>query len=329
MRESEKGGALGIVLVIIALVGVSVVSFIIGQKTPTVALGSDSPTQIADGAANTDPKTNPVLAKLNGEEIRRQDVVKLINTMPAQMKQIPIEQLFPMALEQTISNKIIDKKAANAGLENDPDVKKQLAQAREQFVRGKFIENAIDAKLTDERLKASYDGYVFGFPDVQEVKAAHILVEDEKTAKDLIGKLNKGDEFATLAKENSKDGSAETGGELGYFAQNEVVPEFAEAAFALEVGAYTKKPVKSQFGYHIIRIDEKRKRPPAEFDVIQNSLKQELQREILNEVLTEWKEAANIERFDINGKPLPEAEEPAAGDAAPEPSAPEVENAAE
>lgn len=333
MRQSEKGGALGVVLVIILLAGTAVVSFIAGQKNSSVELpgvGNIAETvyDVDTTVVNTDPKTNPVLAKIDGKEIRRQDVVKLVNTMPPQMQQIPIEQLFPMALEQTISNTIIDQKAKDSGLKNDPDVKKQLAQVQEQLIRGKFIENTVDERLTEARIKESYDGYVEGFPQLEEVKAAHILVDDEKLAKDIIKKLDKGEDFAALAKENSKDGSAENGGDLGYFAQNEVVPEFASAAFATDVGSYTKTPVKSEFGFHIIKVEEKRKRPPAPYEQVKPYLEQELQRAIVDEVLKEWKEAASIERFDINGAPLPEQTAPAAGEEESDAAEPASEGAA-
>lgn len=325
MRQSEKGGALGVVLVIILLIGTAFVSFIAGQKNSSVVLPGVGHLAASDdvdtNVVNTDPKTNPVLAKIDGKEVRRQDVVKLVNSMPPQMQQVPIEQLFPMALEQTISNSIIDQKAKASGLSNDPDVKKQLAQAKEQLIRGKFLENTVKARLTEERVKKSYDGYVSGFPKLDEVKAAHILVDEEKLAKDLVKKLNKGEDFAALAKEHSKDGSSENGGDLGYFAENEVVPEFASAAFSTDVGAYTKEPVKSQFGYHIIKVEEKRKRPAAPFEQVKPYLEQELQRTIVDEVLNEWKSTASIERFDINGNPLPEQTAPAAGEASAEETA--------
>ncbi len=140
--------------------------------------------------------------------------------------------------------------------------------------------------------------------------------------------IDKGEDFAALAKENSKDGSAENGGDLGYFAQNEVVPEFASAAFATDVGSYTKTPVKSEFGFHIIKVEEKRKRPPAPYEQVKPYLEQELQRAIVDEVLKEWKEAASIERFDINGAPLPEQTAPAAGEEESDAAEPASEGAA-
>jgi peptidyl-prolyl cis-trans isomerase C len=168
----------------------------------------------------------------------------------------------------------------------------------------------VNKKISESRLKDAYEKYVKAFPDVQDVKARHILVKDEAKAKDLIKQLGEGKDFAELAKANSTDGTAQNGGELGYFAKTEVVPPFADAAFALNVGEYSKTPVKTDFGYHVIKVEEKRKRPPAAYDEIKPLLETQLRREILEETVEAWRDDAQIERFDINGKPI----EPAGGD---------------
>ncbi len=297
-----------IILLILIIVGVGAFAYIkdkangknkdVSEKTSSVESSEKAEMDIL-------VDDNVVLAIIDGDEIKRSEVIEIVNTMPAQMTQIPMEQLFPMALEQLVNNKIIDKNAAKAGLETNKDVLEKLEQAKEQIIRATFLENAIKEKVTDEAIKAKYDEYVKNFPDVEEVKAAHILVDDEKLAKSIIKKLNSGADFVDLAKENSKDGSSENGGELGYFTKVDVVPAFAEAAFATKVGEYTKTPVKSAFGYHIIKIEDKRKRPPAEFEQIKPYIEQEMHRAALDEVLKELKSEANIERFDINGNPLP------------------------
>ncbi len=314
--NSEYGGGAVAILVILVIAAVGVLAYISGKKDllNTDALEVPSVIAKADVENAPDPENNPVVVKIGKEEITRQDVIDLVNQMPPQMQQIPMPQLLPMAVEQLVSNKIVDEKAKNAGLGRDKDVLAQLAEVKKQIIRSKFLENEIEARITEERLKAAYDKYVENFPKVEEVKAAHILVDEEKTAKDIIKKLKKGDSFADLAKENSKDGSAEGGGDLGYFAKTDVVPEFAEAAFALKAGAYTQKPVKTDFGYHIIKVEEKRQRPPAAYEEATQYLEQEMQREVLDEALNEWKSAVTIERFDMNGKPLAE-KEPAAGEA--------------
>ena len=318
-NRDESGNAVVITLVVLALVAVGGFAYMSGKQgglnlgaIGDIASTDNDSVAVAGNTASADE--NPILVKLDGADIRRQDVIDFINTMPGQIRQqVPPQQLFSLALEQMVGNVIVDKKAAGSNLKNDADVKAQVAKATDQIIRAKFIENAIDENLSDERIKAAYENYLKNFPEVEEVRAAHILVDDEAVAKDIIAKLNKGGSFADLAKEFSKDGSSANGGDLGYFTAADVVPEFSKAAFSQDVGSFSKSAVKSDFGYHIVRVDDKRKRPPAEFDAAKSFLEQELRQTILQEVVASWKEGVDIERFDINGKPL-SAQEPAAGE---------------
>lgn len=321
----ENGNAVVIALVVLVVAAVGVLAFMSGKINIAQNQGDSSIEVAANEEGAQDGQSNPVVAILNGEEIKRQDVLVAINSMPPQMRAaLPAEQLYPMALEQLISNKIIEEKAMKAGLENDETVLEQLEVAKTQIIRTQFLENEIKAGITDELVNAEYEQYVKDFPEVDEVKAAHILVDDEKLAKDLIKKLDKGAAFDVLAAENSKDGSAAQGGDIGYFAKEEVVPEFADAAFAMKVGEYSKKPVKSDFGYHIIRVDDARKRPPADLEQVKPMIEQKIGRQVFEEKVAQWKDAVEIERFDFNGQPLNTAE-PAAGQEA----AAEAETAAD
>ncbi len=313
--SAQNGNAMMVALTVTAIFGAGFIGYKVGQEDIFKQFMASMPQQesttdvaVSEPEVNTG-KENPVLAKVDGQEIRRLEVMNLVNAMPPQMRQIPLMQLYPMALEQVIANKIVDAKAVNSGLENDKDVQKQVFDAKQQIIRAKFLENEIKSRVSEERIRAKYEEYLKNFPDIEEVKAAHILVDDEKLAKEIIKKLDKGADFAALAKEYSKDGSAQNGGDLGYFAKNEVVPEFAEVAFSTKVGTYAKKPVKSDFGYHIVRVDEKRKRPPEAYEKIAPMLEQELHRVAFEEIMSEWKSAAKIERFDINGNPIPDAKD--------------------
>lgn len=319
LSVAQQGKAAIAVLAVLAVVAAGVLGFVAGQKSGPEPMGGvnppkEGPFKVGKGEV----QENPVVASVNGSDIKRQDVIDLMNAMPMQMRQVPPEQLYPMALEQAVGNKLADRKSAISGLEKDPLVQKQLWQAKEQIIRANFIEREVNSRITEDLLKEEYDRYVEKFPEVEEVKAAHILVEDEKIAKDIVRKLDKGEDFAELAKEYSKDGSAERGGEIGYFARNEVVAEFADSAFETKPGTYAKKPVKSEFGYHVVRVDEKRMRPPMPFEQIKPYIKQELERTKLQEILDEWKAEAKIERFDINGNPVEPAAEEESAEAAAE-----------
>lgn len=255
---------------------------------------------------------NPTVAKIGEEEIKRVDVLNYIQTLPPQTRQLPIAQLFPVALEQVINNRVITEKSEDVNLDNDPAVKEQLAEIKKNIVRDVYLQNTVNEKITDERLQEAYNAYTANFPDVNEARARHILVKERSEAKDLIKQIKEGADFATLAQEKSIDATSENGGEIGYFAQNEVVPEFGDAVFEADVGAVLDNPVKTEFGYHVIEVLEKRKRPPATFEQAKPFLEGQLRQLFLNETVQEWKQQAGIERFDING------ETPAAAEAEPE-----------
>jgi peptidyl-prolyl cis-trans isomerase C len=256
---------------------------------------------------------NPVVAKVGAKDITRADVLNFIQTLPPQTRQMPVEQLFPLAQQQLVNTQVIIDKTKGVKLDGDPEVKKQMDLAKEQIVRSVYLQKEVDKQITDAKVKDAYATYVKNFPaDIQEVKAAHILVKDEAKAKDLIKQLNGGGDFAKLASENSIDATAKNGGELGYFAEKEVVPPFAKAAFATAVGTYTKAPVKTDFGYHIIKVEDKRKRPPADFETAKPLIEAQLRREILEGMIKDWRDQSKVEVFDINGDKVAAAEAPKA-----------------
>jgi peptidyl-prolyl cis-trans isomerase C len=333
MNKSQKGNALVIVLVVLAVVAVGALAYLSGQIKPATDAAAQNETlaeapaesgdavvdtsETADAVEGTETETaaegeseNPVVAMIGDEKVFRNDVLGFIGQLPPNVRQMPLEQLYPMALEQVINGRILDQNMETAGLENDPEVLKQLEEAKEQIIRNTYMQGEIEKKLTDSRMKKAYDDFIKEQPDVEEVKAAHILVADEAVAKDIIAKLKDGGDFAALAKEFSKDNTAENGGDLGYFAKSDVVPEFAEAAFALSKGKYTETPVKTQFGFHVIKQEDKRDRPKPTLEEAKPFLEAELRREILEEILEDWRQEKEIKRFDINGNEI----EPASGE---------------
>lgn len=326
---SESGHAV-VTFMIVLIVGA--LGFLAGRMVPNSSLPEAiqkiGPATLASSQGSESKpvsESNPLLARVNGAEITSADIQEALQHMPDNFKQFPEDVVKQIALDQMIGERVIDAKIGGENLANDPEVTKQIASATKQIVRSVFIEREVKKAITDERIQKAYDDYKANFPKVDEVKAAHILVsaDDEQKAKDLIKMLDGGADFSKLAKENSLDGSSETGGDLGYFAKEEVVPEFAKAAFETAVGSYTKAPVKSSFGYHIIKVEDKRQRPAAEFETAKPYLEQEISRQMYNELISQWREAAKVEIFDEKGNPVadvpPQAEaeeglEPDAGE---------------
>lgn len=272
--------------------------------------GEETPAPATSPAPAVVKSDDPVVAKVDGTDVLRSEVLTFIKTLPAQMQQVPPETIFPMAIEQVIVAKIVDKKAEISKLAEDADVTKRLAEARTQIVRTVYAEKEIDKQITDADVKKAYDDMVKGMPKAEEVHARHILVDKESEAKDLIKKLEGGAKFEDLAKTHSKDKSnSESGGDLGYFTQTDMVKEFADAAFALAPNGFTKTPVKTQFGFHVIQSLDKRVRPAPKFEDVKMQLEGQVRRDILNKMVEKWRNGAAVELFDFNGKPLPKPEE--------------------
>jgi len=252
---------------------------------------------------------NPVVATVDGRDITRVDVYRYIQAMPANVQQLPAAQVYPLALQQVINTRLIQNKAEDADLENDPEVQQQLDMAQQQIIRNVYIQRKVDEQITEDKLQKEYKEYLKELPEVEERKARHILVESEEKAKELISQLEEGAKFGDLARENSVGPTASEGGELGWFAKEDMVPEFADVAFNMDKGKYTKAPVQTQFGWHVILIEDIRDRPAPSFEEMKPMLQVQLRREILEDMLADWKDNAEIEQFDINGDPI----EPAAG----------------
>ncbi|MBU0858821.1 MAG: peptidylprolyl isomerase [Alphaproteobacteria bacterium] len=264
------------------------------------------PAEEASAPANIVMEGNPTVAVVDGEEIKRSEVFTMIGSLPPQIQQMPVEQLFPMALDNLVNNKLVIKKSSAAGLDADPEVVKMLEEAKTQVVRNVYVDRQVTEKVNQKAVLKKYEELLERLGEVDEVKARHILLETEEQAKEAIKKLDGGADFATVTKEMWSGAEQQNGGELGYFAKTDMVPEFAEAAFALGVNQYTKDPVKTQFGWHVIKVEEKRKRPQPEFEAVKPQLEQEVRQEVLVNLLKDWQKDAKVKKFDINGNPVKE-----------------------
>lgn len=249
---------------------------------------------------------DPVVAKIGDQEVKRSEVFSFIATLPEQVRQqMPLDMMFPLALDQVLNNRIIGEKADAAQLESDPEVSNLVEQAKDNIVRNVYIERELTKAVSQKELLKAYETALEGFEKVEEVHARHILVKDEETAREIIAKLEQGEAFEELAKQSTDGATAVNGGDLGYFSKADMIPEFSDAAFKLAPGAHSKEPVKSQFGFHIIKVEGKRQRPEPQFEELKPQLEAQLRRDKLNAMLEGWQKAAAITKYDINGDPIP------------------------
>ncbi len=252
---------------------------------------------------------DPLVATVNGKEIHRSEVLEAARSLPPQY-QSQLQQIFPMLVERVVDFHLLSEAAGKAGFAKDEEVKRRLAKLREDVMREVYIQRQIDKQVDDAAVRKRYDEFLAGNPAKPEVHARHILVEDEAAAKELIVKLDGGADFAELAKESSTGPSASRGGDLGYFTADQMVPEFSEQAFELEDGQYTKAPVKTQFGWHVIKVEDRRESAPPAFEGMEQQLREELSREAVGTVLSDLREGAKVEIVSPLPAAFPEGQAP-------------------
>jgi peptidyl-prolyl cis-trans isomerase C len=262
-------------------------------------------------AATTETKSDPnqVVARINGVDITRQEVLDSAADLPEQIRS-QIDLVFPQLLNRYIGLTLLGEKGKAANLAEDPEVKKLMSDYETQAIRQVFVTRYLNEQVTDDAVKARYEKKLKDNPPPEEVRAAHILVKAEDEAKAIIEQLKGGADFATLAKEKSTDkGSGANGGELGWFARDVMVKEFADAAFAMKVDEFSQAPVKSQFGFHIIKLEERRTQPAPTLDSQREQIRAELSEETVQALVTNLRKDAKVEILGPDGKPLPEGEQ--------------------
>ena len=248
-----------------------------------------------------------VVATVNGQPITEAELVLAETELDPQFAQLPPEQKRAAALSAIIEIRLMAAESEKAGVPENADFKRRMDFLRLRALHSQFVSDNVASAVTDETVRARYDQEIAAQPAVNEVRASHILVDSEEKAKEIIAKLEAGGDFAELAKENSSDGSAAGGGDLGYFGPGRMVPEFEQAAMALEVGQHSKEPVKSQFGFHVIKVTDKRPQQPPAFEQVQAQIRSLLLREKYFEQAAALRGAAQVDISDPTLKAAVEA----------------------
>lgn len=268
----------------------------------------------APAAAN-----DPVVARVNGEVLHRSDLELALRGAPQQVQKAPLQQVYPQLLNSMVNAALLAQAARKARIDRNPIVKEQIAAAETEILADAYVGSLARSEITEAKLRAAYDQYAKEAPKEEEVSARHILVATEQEAKDIIAQLNKGADFATLAKEKTIDPAGKAnGGDLGYFTKQDMVPAFADAAFALKKGEYTKTPVHTQFGWHVIKVEDRRPGKAGTYDQVAPEIARQMTQQIVANKLRELRSQGRIEMFGPDGKalasaaPEPRASKPAA-----------------
>lgn len=239
-----------------------------------------------------------VVATINGIQITEGELVIAQNELDSQFQKLPDDKKRAAALSALFEIKMMSAEAAAKGIDKDPVTVRKLKFLHERALHSAFVESQLVASLSEEEIRARYDKEIAAQPPVNEVRASHILVKTEEEALAIIKRLDAGEDFAALAKEKSSDGSAAEGGDLGYFGPGRMVPEFEKAAFELEVGGYTKVPVKSQFGFHVIKVVDKRIQQPPAYEQVKEQIRSVVLSEKYFALVKSLRAAAKVEVTD-------------------------------
>ncbi len=246
---------------------------------------------------------DPVVARVGAQEIRLSDLAEASQSLPEEYRGMPQNVLFPLLMDQLIDRTAVAALARSQGLDRDPVVARQIARAAEQTLESALMSRDIGPTITDKLIRARYDAEIAGKEGEVEVHARHILVASEADAVKVVAELKKGADFAATAKARSSDPGAGQGGDLGFFKKADMVPEFAEAAFAMKPGQVSEKPIKTQFGWHVIKVEARRAAPPPAFEQVQDELRQKMIQEGVQKVLTIARAGVIVERFNPDGSP--------------------------
>jgi peptidyl-prolyl cis-trans isomerase C len=245
------------------------------------------------------PAPDTVLATIDGKPVTEADLALALRDLEQQFARLPEDQKRAAALSAIIEIRLLAAKAEADGLDKTPDFQRRIEFLRQRTLHTALVEAEVAGKITDEEIRARYDQEIAAQPPVNEVHARHILVKTKEEALDVIKQLDGGADFEKLANEKTNDPSGKTsGGDLGWFGPGQMVPEFEKAAFALNVGEYTKEPVQTQFGFHVIKVEDKRVKQPPAFDQVKDQVRSILVREKYFALVKSIRDAAKVEIAD-------------------------------
>jgi peptidyl-prolyl cis-trans isomerase C len=244
---------------------------------------------------------DPVIAVVNGTKIHLFQAQAAYRNLPAQYQRIPFDSIFPGLVDSLVDAYLSAEDARRNKLHETAVFKDQMARIANQVLQRMMLNKIMEDTITDAAVRARYDAESKKAGANEEILARHILLKTEDDAKAVIAELDKGGDFADLAKRKSTGPSANDGGKLGFFGRGQMVPAFDAAAFALKTGTYTAKAVETQYGWHVIMVEERRKAEIPSFEKMEQGLRDALFQEAGAAYIVRLRKGAKIARFNADG----------------------------
>ena len=245
----------------------------------------------------TQAQNIPIVANVNNEDISLETMIHAMNELPPEIQSQPFMSYYEDLLERVIDIKLFAQEGKKMKLHEEPSVRAAIDFVIEKVLMQAFLSKYVQENIKEENIKASYNNFIADETSREEVKASHILMDTESEAIDVINMLNDGDDFAQLAKNKSTGPSGPSGGDLGWFKRGQMVPPFEKAAFSLNKNEITQRPVQTQFGWHVIKIFDKRIPEAPSYESMKNKLIQDLERKIVSKKIQDLRNDALIEKL--------------------------------
>ena len=245
----------------------------------------------------TQAQNIPIVANVNNEDISLETMIHAMNELPPEIQSQPFMSYYEDLLERVIDIKLFAQEGKKMKLDEEPSVRAAIDFVIEKVLMQAFLSKYVQENIKEENIKASYNNFIADETSREEIKASHILMDTESEAIDVINMLNDGDDFAELAKNKSTGPSGPSGGDLGWFKRGQMVPPFEKAAFSLNKNEISQRPVQTQFGWHVIKIFDKRIPEAPSYESMKNKLIQDLERKIVSKKIQDLRNDALIEKL--------------------------------
>ena len=245
----------------------------------------------------TQAQNIPIVANVNNEDISLETMIHAMNELPPEIQSQPFMSYYEDLLERVIDIKLFAQEGKKMKLNEEPSVRAAIDFVIEKVLMQAFLSKYVQENIKEENLKASYNNFIADETSREEIKASHILMDTESEAIDVINMLNDGDDFVELAKNKSTGPSGPSGGDLGWFKRGQMVPPFEKAAFSLNKNEITQRPVQTQFGWHVIKIFDKRIPEAPSYESMKSKLIQDLERKIVSKKIQDLRNDALIEKL--------------------------------
>lgn len=246
-------------------------------------------------AASPSAAQDGVVARVGKTDITQSDLDLATADFGQELAQMPEERRRKVLIDVLVDLELLAEAARATGLDKTEAFEHQVEFLKKRALRNAFVEKNVLNAVTEDEIDTAYQEQIKSFKPQEEVRARHILVTSEEDAQAIIKELDSGTDFATLAKEKSTGPSGPNGGDLGYFGRGRMVPEFEQAAFALQKGDYSSAPVRSQFGWHVIMVEDRRETSPPTRTELEPQIRQTLMRDKYEAVMEQLKSKTTVE----------------------------------